>query len=433
MTPSSAPIGAPFTITGSNFGTYGGANTRVKFGRVTAPVSVWNNFTITGTVPGAAAPGATKVVVERVSGAGLSQSATQAFLVLVPTISTITPSYGPATTVVTVSGHGFGPYAGTNTRLLVGGSTVAVSVWNDTTIRWTVPASLSDGDYPVVVRRTPAGGTVESASATFTVGTGFGGMSLGFGASQPLAVQPDQNFEGLLSVSAAEGGRVETPAKAAVELPPNAMDSDTEISVKRLRSDGLRAQAAETARVKAAGEAIEFGPDGARFNAPVWIELPYDPALTPDESMVSIHYYDPLRRAWDALPSVVDRARKVVRAQTDHFSIYQPMAIGVTTAAQDEFYLREHYAFPNPVRSGVVTFRVLPGLADSVEVRVYDVAGRKVYSSTDFAHTAPGGEHQYDHAWSVSGIGSGVYTYAIKASRSGQRTISKTGKVGVIK
>ena len=218
-----------------------------------------------------------------------------------------------------------------------------------------------------------------------------------------------------------------------MELPANALDEDTEISLKRARGDGYRSQAAENAKVRAAGEPIEFGPEGTRFNAPVTIELPYDPALTPDENKVAVHYYDPLRRLWEELPSVVDRARRVVRAQTTHFSIYQPMAVGVTTAAQDDFYLREHFAFPNPVRGGVVTFRVLPGLADAVELRVYDIAGRRIHSSSNFTHTAPGGEHQYDHVWNVSGVGSGVYTYAIQVSRAGKKTINKTGKVGVIK
>ncbi|MBI2787327.1 MAG: IPT/TIG domain-containing protein, partial [Elusimicrobia bacterium] len=162
LTPSSAPIGAPFTITGTSFGAYAGANTRVKFNGVVAPLSVWNDTTITGTVPGTLSPGDAEVIVERAAGAGLVVSATQAFYVLAPAISTVSPSFGPVGTVVTVTGAGFGPYSGTLTRLLVGGATVPLSVWNDTTIRWTVPSSLGDGEYPVVVERSPAGGTVQS-------------------------------------------------------------------------------------------------------------------------------------------------------------------------------------------------------------------------------------------------------------------------------
>ncbi len=441
LTPSSAPIGAPFTITGANFGTYAGANTRVKFSGVVAPLSVWNDTTITGTVPGALAPGEVELVVERAAGAGLSAGATQAFRVLVPEISTISPSFGPAGTVVTVAGRGFGPYAGANTKLLVGGSTVALSVWNDSTIRWTVPAFLPDGDYPVVVRRTPAGGGVDSASATFTVGSGFGGASFGLSAAQPLAAKPDSHFEGELALSSATGGRIDTPAKAAVDVPPAAMEADTAITLKRLRSDGLRTNAAESLKKRAAGEPIEFGPEGTRFNVPVTIELPYDPALTADEDKVAVHYFNPLRRQWEALTSVVDKVRKVVRAQTDHFSIYQPLGLAPTTAAQDEFYYRDHYAYPNPSRNGaLVYFRIQPGLAQTVEVRVYDTAGRKIHDSSDFTFrgaiddgNGKGAQNTYDHWWNVGGVGSGVYTFVIKASQAGQKPIVKSGKIGVIR
>ncbi|MDP3541634.1 MAG: IPT/TIG domain-containing protein [Elusimicrobiota bacterium] len=441
LTPSSAPIGAPFTITGTSFGAYAGANTRVTFNGVIAPLSVWNDIQITGTVPGSLEPGEAVLVVERAFGTGLSASATQAFFVLAPSISTISPSYGPVGTVVTVNGSGFGPYSGTLTKLLVGGATVPLSVWNDTTIRWTVPASLGDGEYPVVVERSPAGGTVVSASATFTVGTGYSGASFGFTETLSLAATPDTHFEGDMSLSSAAGGRIDTPAKAAVEIPPNAMEQDTAITLKRIRSDGLRASAAEEIKMRPAGEPIEFGPPGTRFATPVTIELPYDPALTGDETKIAVHYYNPLRREWEALPSVVDRARKVVTAKTDHFSIYQPLGLAPTTVAQDEFYFRDAYAFPNPSRGGaLVTFRIQPGLAETVELRVYDLSGRRIHSSSDFTFrgaiddgNGKGAQNTYDHVWNVSGVGSGVYNFVIKASQRGHKPITKNGKVGVIR
>ncbi|MBI2788189.1 MAG: IPT/TIG domain-containing protein, partial [Elusimicrobia bacterium] len=441
LTPSSAPIGASFTITGTSFGAYAGANTRVTFNGVVAPLSVWNDTQITGTVPGALSPGEAEVVVERAAGAGLVASATQAFYVPAPVISTVSPSYGPVGTVVTVTGSGFGPYSGTLTKLLVGGATVPLSVWNDTTIRWTVPSSLGDGEYPVVVERSPAGGTVQSTSATFTVGTGYSGASFAFASTLSLASTPDTHFEGDMALSSATGGRIDTPAKAAVDIPANAMEADTEITLKRIKGDELRKQAAEDIQKKAAGEPIEFGPEGTRFATPVTIELPYDPALTKDETKIAIHYFNPLRREWEELPSVVDRARKVVTAKTDHFSIYQPMGLAPTAAAQDEFYFRDAYAFPNPVRgAALVTFRIQPGLAETVEVRVYDLSGRKIHESSDFTFlgaiddgNGKGALNTYDHAWSVSGVGSGVYNFVIKASQRGNKPITKSGKVGVIR
>ena len=72
-------------------------------------------------------------------------------------------------------------------------------------------------------------------------------------------------------------------------------------------------------------------------------------------------------------------------------------------------------------------------------MRVYDVAGRKVHSSSDFRFgvlddgNGKGAQNTYDHAWDVSGVGSGVYIYVITARRAGQTPIVKSGKAGVIK
>src|SRR5206468_1746091 len=52
MAPSTGPIGIPFTISGNGFGTYNGSNTRIRIGTLLAPLSVWNNTTISGSVPG---------------------------------------------------------------------------------------------------------------------------------------------------------------------------------------------------------------------------------------------------------------------------------------------------------------------------------------------------------------------------------------------
>ena len=445
LTPSSAPIGAPFTITGTSFGTYGGANTRVKFDGIVAPVSVWNDTTITGTVPGALSTGAMTMVVERAVGAGVAQSSTQAFLVLKPVISTVTPGFGPVGTVVTLAGAGFGPYAGSLTKLMVGETVVGVSVWNDATIRWTVPSGMADGVYPMAVVRTPAGGTIMSDAVDFTVGTGMGTSALL--AAVPLAEQPDVNFEGGMNLPASEGGRIETASKAAVDIPAEALDADIVVTVERERRVFAveRADALAAVKLAAAGEPIAFGPEGTRFAKAVTIELPYDPAALPVAAMaqLAVHYFNQTTKSWEKLDSVVDQARHVVSAKTEHFSLYQaliPGGLGVL-AADASFGFKDMYAFPNPVRGNTsVTIRVQPGLADSISVNIYDASGRRVHSSSDFRDkgayddlNGKGAQYTYDHVWDVSGIGSGVYTYVVVARRAGQADIHKTGRVGVIK
>jgi hypothetical protein len=88
----------------------------------------------------------------------------------------------------------------------------------------------------------------------------------------------------------------------------------------------------------------------------------------------------------------------------------------------------------------LATIRIQPGLADSVEVHVYDLAGRRVLSSAGFQFTSGlddlnglGPQDTYDYFWDVSGIGSGVYTYVITAKKAGFADIHVSGKIGVVK
>ncbi|MEK7384719.1 MAG: hypothetical protein AAB262_15750, partial [Elusimicrobiota bacterium] len=136
-----------------------------------------------------------------------------------------------------------------------------------------------------------------------------------------------------------------------------------------------------------------------------------------------------------------------IKAKTPHFSLYQvlgstgPRTAAAPLAVDASFGFKDLYAFPNPVRGqGPITIRIQPGLADSVSVRVYDVSGRKVHESSNFSDRGPfddgngkGQQYTYEHAWDVSGVGSGVYTFVVTATKSGERDIHKTGKVGIIK
>ena len=446
MTPSSAPVGAPFTILGTSFGTYNGSNTTVKFNGIAAPISVWNDTTITGSVPGAVSSGPATVVVTRLVGSAPATAAAPPFNVLVPTVSSITPTFGPAGKAVTLSGFGFGPYAGSSgTQLLVNGSTMAVAVWNDSTIRWTVPTSLSNGTYPVVVSRTPSGGSVQSSSVSYTVGTQAGPNSFAISAPAPLATKPDMAFVGDLNLPAAEGGAILTPSLAAVSVPAGALAADTEITLARDKSHAAdRAATLGASALASAGEPIAFGPEGTQFSSPVTITLPYDPALVPTGALtaLAINYYDPIAKSWTPLRSQVDSTNHLVTAQTSHFSLYQPLipaGFGVA-AAIDVFGLRAAYVFPNPARGvSATTIRIQPGLADSVEVHIYDLTGRRVHASSDFRFSVLddgnglGAQDTYDHVWDVSGVGSGVYSFVITAKKAGQADIHKSGKIGVTK
>ncbi|MFI5346382.1 MAG: IPT/TIG domain-containing protein [Elusimicrobiota bacterium] len=195
---------------------------------------------------------------------------------------------------------------------------------------------------------------------------------------------------------------------------------------------------------------VAFGPEGTHFILPITLELPYDRATLPagmDESALAVNYWNPATSNWEKLPSTVDRQAQIVRAQTTHFSLYQVLAghgavsILPVAAPDASFALHAAYAFPNPARgAGSVTIRIQPGSVDGAEVRIYDLAGRKIHSSDAFSVNPAlddgnglGPQITYDHVWNVSGVGSGVYTYVVRARKSGQADIVKTGKIGVIK
>ena len=116
-------------------------------------------------------------------------------------------------------------------------------------------------------------------------------------------------------------------------------------------------------------------------------------------------------------------------------------ARSAVAAADPTFAIRKSYAFPQPARgTSTVTIRVQPGLADSVEVRVYDLTGRKVHSSSNFRNlgafddlNGDGPQFTFEHVWDISGVGSGVYTYVVTAKQAGQGTVQKKGKIAIVK
>ncbi len=246
-----------------------------------------------------------------------------------------------------------------------------------------------------------------------------------------------------------DGAKVERDDGAGVTVPKGALAADLEITVDKgdenLDKEQKTAKRREM-KIQAVSEEVQYGPEGTVFNAPVTLSLPYDANLIASlgikEDDLKVYYWNPTLKDWQAMPSTVDKQNKTVNALTTHFSAYQVGGLGgIGVAALDDFGLRDGYAFPNPSRNGAaVTFRMQPGSVDSIEVRVYDVSGRKIHSSSDFRFlgaiddgNGKGVQNTYDHAWDVSGVGSGVYTFVMTARKAGQSDIRKSGKVGVIK
>jgi hypothetical protein len=451
ISPSSGPIGTAFLITGTGFGAYSSTASLVYIGGASAPVSVWLSTAVSGNIPGSLSSGTAAVLIQSVSGGSVVESSGPAFLVDVPTISTITPNTGPTGTGVMIGGFGFGSYNGSDMELLVAGSSVSLSVWIDTEIVWTVPSSLSASTVTVQVSLTPPGGSVTSNTTSFVVTSGGeGGHALGmFGglAAAPisLAAMPDWYFLGDMLLSSVTGGVLQTPSGAALQVPPYAVAKNTQFTMTRVDevAESAIASAISQQKLAAAGQAVSFGPPGTLARA-VTLVLPYDPSLVTASNLGSleIYYFDPDTSQWSALPTKVLGSSHLLTAQTSHFSLYQPLMLAPLVSGGgvfDVFGLRTSYAFPNPSHHGAaVDFRLETGLADSVELHVYNLAGRRVLSTSLGAVnfiTDPtlGSQDAYDYVWDVSGVGSGIYEFVFVAHKSGEHDVIATGKVGVIK
>jgi len=273
-------------------------------------------------------------------------------------------------------------------------------------------------------------------------GFGVAAYSTGGGVGSP--VEPARRV-----VDHRDGAKVERDDGAGVHVPKGALSTDLEITVEKGDENQDKEQKTAKRRVlkiTAVSEEVQYGPEGTTFSTPVTLTLPYDAAAIAAQGLkeddLKVYYWNVTLQDWQAMPSVVDKQSKTVNAQTNHFSAYQVGALGgIGVAAIDDFGLRDGYVFPNPSRNGsAVTFRMQPGSADSIEVRVYDLVGGKAHSSSDFRFrgalddgNGKGAQNTYDHIWDVSGIGSGIYTYVMTAKKAGQPDIRKTGKIGIVK
>jgi large repetitive protein len=156
------------TITGTGFtGTGKTTGDFVEFGSTATTFTVTGDTKITAKVPTTLAAGSYTISVK--NAAGTATSATD-FVVVVaaPTITSFTPSDGPASaaapTAITVTGTGF---LGTNKVTVNGKAQSLVSVNSDTELMVTVGAGTTSG--PITIT-TPAG------TATTTGGVGCGGI-----------------------------------------------------------------------------------------------------------------------------------------------------------------------------------------------------------------------------------------------------------------
>jgi RHS repeat-associated protein len=158
LSPTAGAVGAPVTITGTNFGTTQGTST-VKFNGTTATtISSWGATSIVAMVPAAATTGNVVVHASGVDSNGV------AFTVLpTPSITSLSPTVGAVGASVTITGTNFGTTQGTSTVKFSGTTATTLTSWGATSIVATVPTGATTGSVVVTVSG------VSSNNKTFTV------------------------------------------------------------------------------------------------------------------------------------------------------------------------------------------------------------------------------------------------------------------------
>jgi RHS repeat-associated protein len=151
--PSAASPLQTVTITGVGFGDVPGS---VRFNGTTAStITSWTNTAIGVVVPLGATSGAAEVVTNGQASNGVNFTVTAS-----PHISSVSPTWGPPGTQVTVTGANFGS-SGT---LKLHDEPMTTSGWTDTSVTFTVPTSATTG-WVQITSGAP------SNQIPFTVGT----------------------------------------------------------------------------------------------------------------------------------------------------------------------------------------------------------------------------------------------------------------------
>jgi hypothetical protein len=277
---------------------------------------------------------------------------------------------------------------------------------------------------PAVVRAAQA--VAAALPVTQPPALGKGGRPVYAPAAAPLRLPPLPVLAhaALAQVAAAHGQAVRAADGSGVVVPAGALLAGRAVSVVRETKpepeEQLRRESGMARRdLAAAGPAVHFGPEGTRFVKPVTIELPFDRTLCPDataQASLAVHYWNPAKGDWEVLPSVVDAAAGLVRAQTDHFSLYQVLS-GAAPAAAGATVGSARVAC-NPLRPGCSPLKI-GGLPAGARVRLYTLSGTLV---KDLGADANG-----EAAWdgtneSGAPAASGVY-FAFAQGAGGSKTL----------
>jgi YD repeat-containing protein len=234
LSTTSGPIGAPVTITGSNFGTFQSVSTVTFNGTVAAPIS-WADNSIVVPAPIGATTGDVVVTVGGTASNGVGFTVTPG-----PGVSSLSPTLGPVGTVVTVTGNNFGS-SRSNSTVTLNGTTGLPTTWTDKSIVVPVPVGAATGNLVVTV----AG--IDSNPLPFSVVTGptISSRSPSTGAPGAAVTITGSNFGATQDTSTVTfNGTAASPlswssTSIVVPVPNGSSTGNIVVTVASLASNGM--------------------------------------------------------------------------------------------------------------------------------------------------------------------------------------------------
>jgi RHS repeat-associated protein len=228
VAPSSGLAGTSVTITGNGFGTSGGT---VTFNGVTANTNGWTDASIVAQVPKGAPAGPIVVSVGGQVSNGIAFTPT-------PSITSLSPNFGPSGTQITIAGSSFGNQQGAST-VTFNGVAAPVNSWSNTGITVSAPSGALTGGVVVAVNGVP------SAGQTFTYTPQITSLS-----PNPALAQTQVTIQGTNFGSSQAAGTVTFNGVAAVVtgwsntsvsaiVPSNVTPGPVVVTVNGVGSNGL--------------------------------------------------------------------------------------------------------------------------------------------------------------------------------------------------
>jgi len=235
LNPTSGPVGASVTITGTNFSASQGTSA-VAFNATLASPTSWTTTSIVVPVPSGATTGNVVVTVNNVPSNGIN------FTVLpTPSITSLNPASGPIATSVAIAGTNFGVSQGTS-AVTFNGIAATPTSWSATSISAPVPNGATTGNVVVAVSGVASNGVAFTVSSTAPSITSLNPISGPVGTSVTIAGVNFGAGQGTSTVTF--NGTTGTPTawsatSITVPVPTGAITGNVVVTVGGQASNGL--------------------------------------------------------------------------------------------------------------------------------------------------------------------------------------------------